>query len=53
MNQLRIPPWLRRRDAAEIERERAHLAALKWLEKLADRCGMKRRVRDETPKDGK
>ena len=51
MNQIKIPPWLRRRDAAELERERAHLAALKWLEKRADKCGMTRRVRDETTKD--
>jgi hypothetical protein len=51
MNQLKIPPWLRTRTPAERERERAHLAALKWLEKLADKCGMKRRVKDETTKD--
>ena len=51
MNQLKIPPWLRTRTPAERERERAHLAALKWLEKLADKCGMKRRPKDETTKD--
>jgi hypothetical protein len=53
MNQLKIPPWLRRRTPAELERERAHLAALKWLERLAVAVGMKRRLSDETPKDGK
>lgn len=42
------PPWLRLRDKAEVERERAHLAALQWLERLADKCGMKRRLKDET-----
>lgn len=35
MNQLRIPPWLRTRDAAELERERQHLEALRWMERLA------------------
>jgi archaellum component FlaD/FlaE len=46
------PYWLQdRRKPETLDRERAHLAALKWLEKLADRCGMKRRVRDETTKD--
>jgi hypothetical protein len=53
VNQLKIPPWLRRRDAAELERERAHLAALQWLERLADAVGMKRRPKDETPTNGK
>jgi hypothetical protein len=48
VNQLRIPSWLRVRDKAEIERERAHLAALRWLEKLAIKCGLKIR-----PKVGK
>jgi hypothetical protein len=42
------PPWLRLRDKAEVERERAHLAALRWLEKLAVACGMK--IRPKEPK---
>ena len=43
MNQLRIPPWLRQRTPAERERERKHLAALQWLEKLAQAVGFKLR----------
>jgi hypothetical protein len=41
VNQLRVPPWLRVRDAAELERERKHLEALRWMERLAIMCGMK------------
>jgi hypothetical protein len=54
MNQLRIPPWLRVRDETELARERAHLAALEWMEKLAQAVGYKLRprVRDEKAKDG-
>jgi hypothetical protein len=53
MNQLKIPPWLRTRTPAERERERAHLAALRWLERLADAVGMKRRLKDEKTENGK
>jgi hypothetical protein len=55
VNQLRIPPWLRVRDKAELERERAHLAALKWMEKLAQAVGYKIRLRriNETTENGK
>ena len=51
---MSAPYWLQdRRKPETLERERAHLAALRWLERLADAVKMKRRVRDETPKDGK
>jgi hypothetical protein len=39
VNQLRIPPWLRTRDDAELERERQHLERLRWYEKLAMAVG--------------
>ena len=48
MNQIRIPPWLRTRTPAERERERAHLAALRWLEKLAQAAGWN--IRPKEPK---
>ena len=41
MNQLKIPPWLRKRDAAELERERQHLERLRWYERLAVLAGWK------------
>lgn len=41
MNQLKIPPWLRKRDAAELERERKHLATLRWFERMAIAAGIK------------
>lgn len=41
MNQLKIPPWLRRRDADELERERKHLATLRWFERMAIAAGLK------------
>jgi hypothetical protein len=53
LNQLKSPPWLRTRTPAELDRERAHLEALKWYEKLAMAVGYKLRpkVRDEKAKD--
>ena len=49
---MSAPYWLQdRRRPETLERERAHLAALRWLERLADKCGMKRRVKDEKAKD--
>ena len=33
------PPWLRTRDAAELERERAHLAAMEKREREAIAAG--------------
>ena len=49
---MSAPYWLEdRRKPETLARERAHLAALRWLEKLADKWGMKRRLRDETTKD--
>lgn len=47
MNQLRVPPWLRVRDAAELEREREHLERLRWYEKLAIAVGWKIRPREK------
>jgi hypothetical protein len=41
------PYWLRPRDAAELERERRHLEALKWMERLA--ILFKRNVRPKQP----
>jgi hypothetical protein len=43
------PYWLQdRRKPETLARERAHLAALRWLEKLAIKCGLNIR-----PKVGK
>lgn len=47
MNQLRIPPWLRTRDEAELERERQHLERLRWYEKRAIAVGWKIRPKED------
>ena len=45
---MSAPYWLEdRRKPETLAREQAHLAALKWLEKLADKCGMKRKPKEE------
>ena len=45
---MSAPYWLQdRRKPETLARERAHLAALKWLEKLADAVGMKRRPKEK------
>ena len=53
---MSAPYWLQdRRKPETLERERAHLAALKWMEKLAQAVGYKIRLRriNETPENGK
>ena len=49
MNQLKIPPWLRKRDAAELERERQHLEQLRWFERMALAAGLKIRPKTKEP----
>ena len=41
MNQLKVPPWLRTRTPAELQREREHLERLRWYERLAVLAGWK------------
>lgn len=45
------PPWCRVRDAAELERERAHLAAMQKREREAIAAGFQVRPKVERPAD--
>lgn len=47
MNANLPPPWCRTRDAAELERERAHLAAMQKREREAIAAGFQ--VRPKVP----
>ena len=52
MTDKKLPaPWLRERDAAELEREARHLAMLRKFEAAALAAGIQIRLKKPPPKE--